>query len=404
MTAFEYVALNDQGSAKKGILEGDSSRHVRQLLRDRGLTPVEVNATRTNLKSGNWLQWWRRIPPMELALITRQIATMVGAGLAIEEAIQAVGQQASNRRATSVLMTVRGNVMQGQSLSAALGEFPQTFSSMFRATVAAGEQSGYLDTVLENLANYLERSYETRRNVEMALYYPVILLVCSIAIVVLVMTYVIPDIVEVFDTSGATLPAITSVLIATSDTLTCLRMDDVVRHCGICCMFLISHYNRRNLEWHGIVSSLGVPVLRWLVRSTCAARYASTLAILGKSGVPLVEAMRIASEVVSNVWINSSLIEAVAKVSEGSSLRNALDATDNFPPIFLHMIASGESSGTLDDLMAKAADFQQRELERRVETLVQLFRPLMLLLMAGLVLLIMLAMLLPILNMNALVL
>ena len=219
VTAFEYVALNENGSAKKGILEGDSSRHVRQLLRERGLTPVDVTVTRPNVQTGSWFQWWRRIPPMELALITRQIATMVGAGLAIEEAIQAVAQQSSSRKATSVLMTVRGNVMQGQSLSAALGEFPQTFTPMFRATVAAGEQSGYLDTVLENLADYLERSYETRRNVEMALYYPVILLVCAIAIVILVMTYVIPDIVEVFDTSGATLPAITSALIATSDVL-----------------------------------------------------------------------------------------------------------------------------------------------------------------------------------------
>ncbi|MCE2405913.1 MAG: type II secretion system inner membrane protein GspF [Pseudomonadales bacterium] len=403
MTAFEYVALNDQGSAKKGILEGDSSRHVRQLLRERGLTPVEVTVTRANVHGSNWLQWWRRIPPMELALITRQVATMVGAGLAIEEAIQAVAQQSSSRKATSVLMTVRGNVMQGQSLSASLGEFPQTFSSMFRATVAAGEQSGFLDTVLENLADYLERSYETRRNVEMALYYPVILLVCAIAIVVLVMTYVIPDIVEVFDTSGATLPAITSALIATSDLLRAYGWMIVI---GIAAAFIVFNLALRQvtfrLAWDRF--KLGVPVLRWLVRSTSASRYASTLAILGKSGVPLVEAMRIASEVVSNVWINTRLSEAVAKVSEGSSLRNALEATGNFPPIFLHMIASGESSGTLDELMAKAADFQQRELERRVETLVQLFRPMMLLVMAGVVLLIMLAMLLPILNMNALVL
>ncbi|MCY4093584.1 MAG: type II secretion system inner membrane protein GspF [Gammaproteobacteria bacterium] len=403
MTAFEYVALNENGSAKKGILEGDSSRHVRQLLRERGLTPVDVTVTRPNVQTGSWIQWWRRIPPMELALITRQIATMVGAGLAIEEAIQAVAQQSSSRKATSVLMTVRGNVMQGQSLSSALGEFPQTFTPMFRATVAAGEQSGYLDTVLENLADYLERSYETRRNVEMALYYPVILLVCAIAIVILVMTYVIPDIVEVFDTSGATLPAITSALITASDVL---RAYGWIMLVGLIGFFTLFQFALRQasfrLGWDRF--KLGVPVLRWLARATSASRYASTLAILGKSGVPLVEAMRIASEVVSNVWINSRLSEAVAKVSEGSSLRNALEATGNFPPIFLHMIASGESSGTLDELMAKAADFQQRELERRVETLVQLFRPFMLLVMAGIVLLIMLAMLLPILNMNALVL
>ena len=403
MTAFEYVALNERGSAKKGILEGDSGRHVRQLLRDRGLTPVEVTATRTNTVSLRSFQWWRRISYMELALLTRQVATMVDAGLPIEEALQAVAQQSTSHRATSVFMTVRGNVMQGQSFSAALGEFPQTFSPMYRATVAAGEHSGYLDTVLENLADYLERAFETRRNVEMALYYPVILFVCAVTIVVLLMTFVIPDIVEVFNTSGATLPAITRVLITLSDGLRAYGWFVAMGLILVVVLFnLALRRVKFRLAWDRF--KLGIPVLRWIVRSSCASRYASTLAILGKSGVPLVESMRIAAEIVSNVWIKSKLGEAVTKVSEGSSLRVALEATGHFPPIFLHMVASGESSGTLDELMAKAAEFQQKELERRVETLVQLFRPLMLLIMAGMVLIIMLAMLLPILNMNALVL
>lgn len=328
---------------------------------------------------------------------------MVGAGLALEQAIQAVAQQSSSRRATSVLMTVRGNVMQGQAFSATLSEFPQTFSPMFRATVAAGERSGYLDSVLENLANFLERSYETRRNVEMAMYYPIVLVVCMVAIVVLCLTYVIPDIVEVFATSGAELPMITRVLLATSDVLLVYGWMFAVALIGLVALFnLLLRQTKFRFAWDRF--KLGVPVLRWLIRSSSAARYASTLAILGKSGVPLVEAMRIAADVVSNVWINQRLGEAVSKVSEGSSLRNALDATDSFPPIFLHMIASGEASGTLDELMSKAAEFQQKELERRVETIVQLFKPMMMLIMSGMVLLIMLAMLLPILNMNALVL
>lgn len=402
MTAFEYVALNDRGSAKKGILEGDSSRHVRQILRERGLTPVDVTATRSNVGARSWLKFRRRIPPLELALLTRQVATMVSAGLAVEEALQAVAQQSSSRRAASIFMTVRGNVMQGQSFSAALGEYPHTFTSMFRATVAAGEQSGHLDTVLENLADYLERSYETRRNVEMALYYPIILFVCAFAIVALVMTYVIPDIVEVFETSGATLPTITTVLIAMSDFLRAYGWTLLLAVILFFSIFnLLLQQSKFRLGWDRF--KLVFPILRWLVRTSSASRYASTLAILGRSGVPLVDGMRIATDVVSNVWINSSLAEAVSKVSEGSTLRTALEATGNFPPIFLHMVASGESSGMLDELMSKAAEFQQKELERRVETLVQLFRPLMLLVMAGVVLLIMLAMLLPILNMNALV-
>lgn len=402
MAAYEYVALNDNGATRKGVLEGDSGRHVRQLLRERGLTPVEVNATQLGSEGQFSLRLGRRIAPVELSLLTRQIATIVGAGLSIEESLLAVAQQSASRKATTVLMTVRGSVMQGQSFSAALTEFPETFSQMYRATVAAGEHSGHLDKVLDNLADYLERAFETRRNVEMALFYPIVLFICALAIVVLLMTFVIPDIVEVFDTTGAELPTVTTVLIAVSDALRQWGWLMLIGLLGtvVVARLALTHTKTR-LGWDRL--KLRIPLVRWLVRNGSAARYSSTLAILDGSGVPLVDAMRIAAEIVSNAWIKSSLREAVTKVNEGSTLRNALEVGGNFPPIFLHMIASGETSGMLDELLSKAADFQQRELERRVETIVQLFRPLMLLVMAGLVLIIMLGILLPILNMNELI-
>ena len=403
MPAFEYVAINGNGGSQKGILEGDSGRQVRQLLRDRGLTPVEVRvSTRSSSPSGSW-HWWRRIPPVELALITRQLATMVGAGLPIEESLLAVGQQSNNRRVTVILMDVRGTIMEGQSFSAALAAFPHTFSSLFRSTIAAGEQSGRLESVLLNLADYLEQTYETRRSVEMALYYPVILLVSALAIVVLLMTYVIPDIVEVFDTTGATLPMVTQILIGTSTILQnygWLMLLSLVAFLVL--IQLLLQTNRVRLRWDQF--KLNLPFLKWLIRSTNAARYTNTVAILTTSGVPLVEAMRIASQVVSNHWIQIKLADAVGEVSEGRSLRVALENTGNFPPIFLHLVASGEASGTLDIMLQKAAEFQQKEVERRIETVVQLFRPAVLLIMAGLVLMIMLGILLPILNMNQLIL
>lgn len=403
MAAYEYVALSDRGATRKGVLEGDSGRHVRQLLRERGLTPVEVTATHTSDAGPLTLRWRQRISGVELALLTRQIATIVGAGLSIEESLLAVAQQSASRRATAVFMTVRGSVMQGQSFSSALAEFPGSFSAMYRATVAAGEHSGHLDKVLENLANYLERAFETRRNVEMALFYPIILFICAVAIVILLMTFVIPDIVEVFDTSGATLPTVTTVLISVSDALRNYGWYMLAGLAGLIIVVqLLLRTSRVRLRWDGF--KLRIPLVRWLVRTSSTSRYASTLAILGQSGVPLVESMRIAGEIVTNTWIKTGLGEAVTKVTEGSSLRNALEASGNFPPIFLHMIASGETSGMLDELLTKAAEFQQRELERRVETVVQLFRPLMLLVMAGMVLIIMLGMLLPILNMNELIL
>ena len=264
-------------------------------------------------------------------------------------------------------MTVRGSVMQGQSFSAALAEFPETFSPMYRATVAAGEHSGYLDKVLENLANYLEQAFETRRNVEMALFYPIILFICAITIVILLMTFVIPDIVEVFNTSGATLPAVTTILISISDGLRDYGWLMLGGLLGLVVMCQLALRNAKiRMSWDRF--KLSIPMVRWLVRTSSASRYASTLAILDRSGVPLVEAMRIAGEIVSNTWIRSRLGEAVTSVNEGSTLRNALESSGNFPPIFLHMIASGETSGMLDELLTKAAEFQQRELERRVET------------------------------------
>lgn len=408
MAAFEYTAIDARGRHKKGIEEGDSSRQVRQTLRDRGLAPTSVvhaAATRngTSQTSATGIRVaWRAMAPLELALFTRQLATLVSAGLPVEESLHTIARQSDKRRVSALVMNVRAQVLEGHSLATALNAYPSVFGTMYRSTVAAGEQSGFLHAVLDNLADHTEQRFESVRNVQMALFYPVLLFVVSIAIIAGLMVYVVPKIVGVFERTGNELPFLTTALI---DISAFLRGNWWVIAIAVVAIVLLLRWLLRQgefrLAWDH--RKLRLPIAGKLVRSGNASRYASTLAILSSSGVPLVDAMQIATEVVTNGWLKRRLGEAVQRVSEGSSLRGALEGVRYFPPMLLHMVASGEASGQLDAMLAKVADYQQKELTRLVTTLVQLFQPLMLLFMAGLVLLIVLAILVPILSMNQLV-
>ena len=403
MAAFEFVALDARGRRKRGVREGDSRRQVRQALREEGLTPLSVDQTvERSANGGIRFSFGRGMSALELALFTRQLATLLAAGLPIEEALNAVAQQTEKRRVSAMIMAVRARVREGYPLAAALGEFPATFPGMYRSTVAAGEQSGFLDTVLENLADYTEARFESRRNVEMALFYPVLLLAFALLIVGALLVYVVPDIVRVFDDTGEDLPWLTRAMIALSDFLRAWLWLVAI---GAGAMFLalrrLLAQPRVRLAWDS--RKLGLPLVGRIVRGGNASRYASTLSILTASGVPLVDAMGIAGEVVTNHWMKQRLEGATARVSEGSSLRGALESAGHFPPMFLHMIASGEQSGELDTMLRKVAQYQQQELERLVTTLVRLFEPTMMLFMGVLVIIVVLAILLPILGMNQLV-
>lgn len=340
--------------------------------------------------------------PLDLALLTRQLATLIAAGLPVEESLHAVAQQTEKRRLSALVMDVRARVLEGHSLATALGEYPNAFSTMYRSTVAAGEQSGYLHSVLNNLADHTEQRFESVRDVQMAMFYPVMLFVVSVLIIAGLMVYVVPGIIEVFADTGQELPLLTSLLIDSSDIL---RSYGWLLAIAVLALVLLGRWLLAKpdvrLRWHR--HKLTLPLIGKMARGTNASRYASTLAILSASGVPLVDAMRIATEVVSNSWLKRRLGEALQRVSEGSSLHAALESAGHFPPMFLHMAASGEASGELDTMLAKAADYQQQELTRLVTTLVQLLQPVMLLLMAGMVLTIVLAILVPILGMNQLV-
>ncbi|BBP86214.1 type II secretion system protein F [Pseudomonas sp. Pc102] len=403
MAAFEYIALDSRGQQKKGVMEGDSARQVRQLLRDRQLAPLDVKPTRTRQESvGSRWSFQRGLSAMELALLTRQMATLVQAAMPIEEALGAVAAQSESGRVKAMMLAVRSKVLEGHSLAGALKEFPSAFPELYRAKVAAGEHAGHLGPVLEQLADYTEQRQQSRQKVQLALLYPVILMCASLGIVGFLLGYVVPDVVKVFVNTGQELPALTRGLIAASD---------VVKHWGwlilLVAVAAISGLKaslRRDaarLRFHVIL--LRIPLVGRLVRATDTARFASTLAILARSGVPLVEALGIAAQVVANRAIRAKVVVAAQKVREGSSLTRALEQTGEFPAMMLHMIASGEKSGELDQMMARTARNQENDLAARIAMLVGLFEPFMLVFMGAVVLVIVLAILLPILSLNQLV-
>jgi len=406
VAAFEYHALNRRGREEKGVLEADSVRQVRQLLRDQGLTPLKVNPTRRVEKNvGSTLIQNLFRPSLstnERAMVTRQLATLIGAALPVEEALMAVSRQSEKATIQSMMLTVRAKVMEGFSLANSLAEYPKAFPSLHRATVAAGESAGHLDLVLNRLADFTEAQQESAARIKQALIYPVILFVLTIAILAGLLGYVVPDIVKVFADSEQELPWLTTAVISASEFIVDygLVLLIAVALMGLGIRQLLSLPALR-LNWHRQL--LGLPIIGKLSRGTNTAQFASTLSILSSSGVPLVEAMRIAGEVLSNMWLRNLVSDATVKVSEGSSLSSALERSGHFPPMMLHMIASGESSGELDEMLSRVARHQQQDADLLMSVLLSLFGPMMLIIMGGAVFTIVMAILLPIINLNQLV-
>ncbi len=402
MAAYEYLAMNQAGSKSQGVLEADSVRQARQMLRDRKLIPLQVKRAQGNSGQGTGKSSAQRLNSTELALLTRQLATLVQAALPLEDVLAAVAAQSEKRRVQSIVLSVRARVQQGFSLAAALAEYPRAFPKLYQATVAAGEKSGHLDQVLMQLADYTESRQAASQQIQLALLYPGILLVASLTIVSFLLGYVVPDIVKVFVDSGHQLPLLTRALIQASA---------LVRDYGWVGLLLISglviglnsalrqpHIRQR---WHQI--QLYLPLFGKLVRASNCTRFVSTLAILGRSGVPLVDALNIAAEVVANQHIRGAMKRVAQSVHEGGSLTRALEQSGGFPPMMLYMIASGERSSSLDNMLDRAARQQEQYLSNRIAVLMGLFEPLTLVLMGAAVLVIVLAILLPILDLNQLV-
>ncbi len=400
MAAFNYRALDADGREVRGVLEAETSRIARGQLRDQQLSPIEVTpAGRRGLHSPHGGH--ARIRANSLSLLTRQWSTLLAAGLTIERALTALIEQTEDQGAKEVLAGVRAEVLAGHSLHAALGRFDDVFPPIYRALVNAGEKSGELSVLLARLADYLEATQATRQKILQALLYPLIVVVVAFAVITGLVTYVVPQIVGVFTHSKQSLPLLTQALILVSDVL---RTSGLWLAAGAVAGVLLVRHALRNealrLRWHARL--LKLPLLGRFLRTIDSARFASTMAILVGSGVPLLAALEAGRGVIGNLLLRRSVERAIGLVREGSPLHRALAAERLFPPLLIHLVASGEASGTLDQMLARAAHQQQTELDHRTAIALGLFEPLLILLMGGLVLLIVLAVLLPIININLL--
>jgi general secretion pathway protein F len=405
MAAYEYTALNAKGRQEKGLIEGDTPRQARQMLRDRGLSPLDIAEVAEGSKSSKAPMFQRSgggISTTELSLFTRQLATLSRSGLPLDEALTAVGDQSESKRVKRIALGVRAGVIEGNTLANSLNQFPGVFPPLFRATVEAGEQSGKLDQILERLAEYVERRQIMQTKIRLAAIYPLLLTLVAIGVVTALLTYVVPQVVQVFQDIHAELPILTRGLIAISDFL---------RAWGIYLLILIgiggfvfTRMLRNDLFKRQVHRfQLRLPLIGRLTRGANTGRFTRTLGILFGSGVPILDAMRIGTQVVTNLPMRDAIEDAAIKVREGASLSRSLQASKLFPPITVHLIASGESSGRLDDMLDRAAENQEREVETLVAALMGVFEPVLILTMGGVVLLIVLAILLPIFDLNQLV-
>lgn len=403
MGAFEFVALDKSGKESRGLLEGDTAKHVRQTLRERELLPVKVTeVAKKEARRQTSFSLRRGLSASELAVITRQLATLSQAGLPLEEALLAVGQQNDQPRAKSILLGVRSKVMEGHTLADGLGDFPQAFPELYRATVAAGEQSGHLDVVLERLAEFTESRQVLQQQVRNALIYPIALVVTAIAIISFMLAYVVPKVVYIFENYNQELPLLTRIMIASSDFIRDYWMLLIV---GI---VLVVVGIRRLLKQEGPRRKfhrflLRVPIVSKLTRGINTARFTQTLSILSGSGVPILESLRIGSQVIVNIPMREAVDEASLRVREGAMISKSLAMSKLFPPLMTHLISSGEASGKLDEMLARAASNQEREVDGLIATLLGILQPLLVIVMAGVVLVIVLAILLPIFEINTLI-
>ena len=400
MEAFQYEALDAAGRTVSGTVQADSPRQARTQLRAKGLLPSMVDPVRARDHARQ--PWARGISAAELSLVTRQMATLLASGLTLEQSLTALIEEASEPMTREVLAGVKAEVTAGLSLARALGTYDKSFPDFYRALVYGGEESGALPTVLQHLADYLDARQALKQKTSLALLYPVLVTIVAITIVTGLLVYVVPQVVQVFQQSRQSLPLLTRALIELSNFLRGAGPYLAVAIVGgfaAARMALRRDAPRR--RWHALL--LRMPWLGPLVRGINTSRFASTLAILVGGGVPLLAALSSGARVMTNRVMREAVERAIERVREGAGLARALGETRAFPPLLVHLVASGEVSGKLEQMLERAARLETQALERRLAVFSTLLEPVMILVMGGIVLLIVLAILLPIIEINQLV-
>jgi general secretion pathway protein F len=402
MGAFQYVAVDPGGKEHKGVLEGDTARHVRQLLRERKLLPVEVAEveTRDNVRTRGF-RIGGSVNSLDLAIITRQLATLVKAGIPLDEALEAVSEQTEKARLKSIMLGVRAKVLEGHTLATGLNDFPQAFPNVFRATIAAGEQAGQLDSVLDRLADYTESRHGLSQKIGQALIYPLVLTTLSITIVIFMLVYIVPKVVGVFETTGQALPILTRWLIAVSGFIQSWwwAIGIAIVLATTAAVRALKHDDAKR-KFHRAL--LKLPLIGRVIKGINTARFTRTLSILSASGVPAVEGLEISATVIENLPMREAVQEAAIRVREGAAIGKSLQQPRLFPPMSIHLISSGESSGELDKMLDRAATHQESEMDSLIGAMLSYLEPALIIFMGMMVLIIVLAILLPIFQINQL--
>jgi len=396
--SFRWEAVDARGRVRQGVAEADTPRAVRDQLRAEGLTPTAVNEASARIDRVALT----RLPAPLLALTTRQLATLALSGMPLDQALAAVAEQADDVRARKIATELRSQIAAGEALPTALARYPRAFSPLYRGLVAAGAETGRLAEVLDRLADYLEAREALRQKIVLAMIYPAVVTVIAFGVIAVLLTYVVPQVVSVYQQSRQTLPWLTQALIATS---ALFRATGWLWLTAIVAVFVAFGIALRRAafraRWHALL--LRLPVTGRLLRSLDTARFASTLAILTGSGAPLLRSLDAAAEVVRMLPLAAAAARAAALVREGVALSRALREQGAFPPVLIHLVANGEQSGQLAAMLERAAADLERDAERRLAWLAALLQPALIVVMGVIVLVLVLAIMLPIVSMNQLI-
>ncbi|MCB1586255.1 MAG: type II secretion system inner membrane protein GspF [Xanthomonadales bacterium] len=402
MDAFEYSCLDQSGKTQTGILQADTEKHVRQILRNKNLIPVKIEKINAIVNKTVDQKFNTRLKSGELPVFIRQLSTLLKAGLPLAEALNTIIEQTENKSSKKILITLRSKLMEGHPLAYSMKMFPKAFDELITTSVEAGEQSGNLDEVLLRLAEYLEQRQDMGKQSWMALLYPIILIITSILVVSGLMVYIVPKVIQVFENNNAELPAITKILVSISDRVRKYGLTVSIIFMVLIVTFIFALQNHEfRFKWHRFL--LKLPLVGSFIRVSQSARFTRTLGILTKSTVPIVQALSLSGKVINNLVIKNSVEKTASQVREGSSLSQSLKNNGYFPPMTIRLINSGEQSGILSDMLERAADTQERDVNHKLRSIVSVMQPVAILIVGMMILLIVLAMLLPIFQMNTII-
>ena len=403
MPAYEYTAVKKDGSEMNGSIEGDNERHIRVILRERGFHPISIVRVKNNQNYTKKIAFNRKkFNTTELTLFTRQFAVLIESGIPLTDALISIENQQKKRYQKNIILDVHSKIMEGYSLSDSFAEYPDSFPGIYIKTLAAGENSGNLGLVLKRLADYIESKNKLQQSIKNALIYPSALIITSVLVISFMLVYVVPKVIYVFENFDQDLPIITQAVIVISEFI---RDQFIV--IALLVLALIAGANimlqKKEVKmWcHNLL--LNIPIFGKLIMNSNSARYMQTLSTLSASGVPILDALKISAEVIINVPMRNTAIETVTRVSEGESISKSLSSKNLFPSMMIYMIASGEKSGKLEEMLDKATENQEEEFKNTIESLLGILQPLTVVIMAVIVLLIVLAILLPIFEINNLI-